>query len=73
MVRMLNRRTFLKTSTASLPLAAAIQTLRDPHKLRSYYGDLFGWIFDTSARVSRLNSCRAQIISLRPPCPRTIR
>jgi uncharacterized protein len=25
---------------------------RDPHKLRSYYGDLFGWIFDTSAPVA---------------------
>jgi uncharacterized protein len=25
---------------------------RDPHKLRSYYGDLFGWKFDTSAPVA---------------------
>ncbi|MGB6481947.1 MAG: VOC family protein [Candidatus Acidiferrales bacterium] len=24
---------------------------RDPHKLRSYYGDLFGWEFDTNAPV----------------------
>ena len=24
----------------------------DPEKLRSYYGDLFGWEFDTSAPVS---------------------
>jgi hypothetical protein len=30
MVRMLNRRGFLKTSVASLPLAAAIQTLNSP-------------------------------------------
>src|SRR5215471_3746363 len=32
MVRMLNRRTFLKTSAASLPLAAAMQTL-DPRTI----------------------------------------
>jgi uncharacterized protein len=25
---------------------------RDPEKLRSYYGDLFGWEFDTSGPVS---------------------
>jgi hypothetical protein len=25
---------------------------RDPHKLRSYYGELFGWEFDTSGPVS---------------------
>jgi predicted enzyme related to lactoylglutathione lyase len=25
---------------------------RDPEKLRSYYGELFGWEFDTSAPVS---------------------
>ena len=25
---------------------------KDPEKLRSYYGDLFGWKFDTSAPVS---------------------
>lgn len=25
---------------------------KDPEKLRSYYGDLFGWAFDTSAPVS---------------------
>ena len=25
---------------------------RDPHKLRSFYGDLFGWKFDTSATVA---------------------
>ena len=25
---------------------------RDPEKLRSYYGDLFGWEFDTSALVA---------------------
>jgi predicted enzyme related to lactoylglutathione lyase len=25
---------------------------RDPQKLRSYYGDLFGWKFDTSAPVA---------------------
>jgi hypothetical protein len=25
---------------------------RDPDKLRSYYGDLFGWEFDTSGPVS---------------------
>ena len=27
-------------------------TGRDPEKLRSYYGDLFGWEFDTSGPVS---------------------
>ena len=26
---------------------------KDPEKLRSYYGDLFGWEFDTSAPVSK--------------------
>jgi hypothetical protein len=25
---------------------------KDPKKLRSYYGDLFGWMFDTSGPVS---------------------
>jgi uncharacterized protein len=25
---------------------------QDPHKLRSFYGDLFGWEFDTSASVA---------------------
>jgi predicted enzyme related to lactoylglutathione lyase len=25
---------------------------KDLEKLRSYYGDLFGWTFDTSASVS---------------------
>ena len=25
---------------------------KDPEKLRSYYGDLFGWQFDTSASVA---------------------
>jgi predicted enzyme related to lactoylglutathione lyase len=25
---------------------------QDPHKLRSFYGDLFGWKFDTSATVA---------------------
>jgi hypothetical protein len=25
---------------------------KDPKKLRSYYGDLFGWVFDTSGPVS---------------------
>jgi uncharacterized protein len=25
---------------------------KDPEQLRSYYGDLFGWTFDTSASVS---------------------
>jgi uncharacterized protein len=25
---------------------------RDPEKLRTYYGDLFGWEFDTSSEVS---------------------
>jgi uncharacterized protein len=25
---------------------------QDPHKLRSFYGDLFGWEFDTSAAVA---------------------
>jgi predicted enzyme related to lactoylglutathione lyase len=27
-------------------------TGKDPEKLRSYYGDLFGWEFDTSAPVA---------------------
>lgn len=27
-------------------------TGKDPEKLRSYYGDLFGWTFDTNAPVS---------------------
>jgi len=26
---------------------------KDPEKLRSYYGDLFGWKFDTSAPVAK--------------------
>jgi len=26
---------------------------KDPEKLRSYYGDLFGWEFDTSVPVSK--------------------
>jgi predicted enzyme related to lactoylglutathione lyase len=26
---------------------------RDPEKLRSYYGDLFGWQFDTSGPVAK--------------------
>lgn len=26
---------------------------KEPEKLRSYYGDLFGWEFDTSAPVSQ--------------------
>jgi uncharacterized protein len=28
-------------------------TGKDPEKLRSYYGDLFGWEFDTSAPVAK--------------------
>lgn len=27
-------------------------TGQDPEKLRSYYGDLFGWEFDTNSRVA---------------------
>jgi predicted enzyme related to lactoylglutathione lyase len=27
-------------------------TGKDPEKLRAYYGDLFGWEYDTSGRVS---------------------
>ena len=31
---------------------------QDPQKLRSYYGDLFGWEFDTSAPVAEAVSQR---------------
>lgn len=31
---------------------------RDPQKLRSYYGDLFGWEFDTTAPVAETISQR---------------
>jgi len=28
---------------------------RDPEKLRSYYGDLFGWDYDTSPSITGMN------------------
>jgi uncharacterized protein len=29
---------------------------KDPERLRSYYGDLFGWEFDTNAPVAEVIS-----------------
>ena len=36
---------------------------KDPEQLRSYYGDLFGWDFDTSGSVSEavLGACELRV------------
>jgi len=36
---------------------------RNPDKLRSYFGDLFGWQFDTSSRSPK--RCRSRRATLR--------
>jgi predicted enzyme related to lactoylglutathione lyase len=39
---------------------------KDPEKLRSFYGDLFGWEFDTSGSVSELVSEPGNYGSVQP-------
>jgi predicted enzyme related to lactoylglutathione lyase len=41
-----------KRATTGQPIVHFEIIGQDPQKLRSYYGDLFGWKFDTSAPVA---------------------